>query len=315
MFSSSFMVSTLSKRMVSPTLTVAPELYVVKEYQLVPMHLFKNRPFVGTILTAAIGSSVYYSLNIIWPIQISVLYETDVLQVGWWSCIIGGGTVIGQSLCGIFVKRVGKQKWQLIGTMIILTAFVGGMAASTASTRSLALAFTIIASVSLGYVESVSFTIAPFCIAPKHIGLALGLLGCVRSSIASIATAVFVSVLNNKLETNVPKYVIPAATDAGLPASSIPDLLAGFTSGSFTGVQGVTPEIIMAAAAANQTAYSESFKIVYLAAVAFGIVGILASLNAQNSEQFFTTDISRRLHGGTRDEKATNNVEKKENIV
>ncbi|KAF2434010.1 fungal trichothecene efflux pump [Tothia fuscella] len=59
------------------------ELYVVKQYQLIPMYLFRNRPFFGTILTAAIGSCVYYSLNVLWPVQISVLYETDVMQVGW----------------------------------------------------------------------------------------------------------------------------------------------------------------------------------------------------------------------------------------
>jgi MFS family permease len=268
------------------------------------MHLFKNRPFIGTILTAAIGSCVYYSLAILWPIQIAVLYETNIIMIGWWSCIIGAGSVIGQSLCGIFVKRIGKQKWQLVAAITGLTAFIAGMAGATASTKSLALAFTIIGSICLGYVENVAFTIAPFCIPAKDIGLALGLLGCVRASIASVATAVFVSVLENKLAINIPKYVIPAATTAGLPAASAPGLLAGLAIGNFTGVEGVTPQIIAAAAAANQVAYTESFKVVYLAALAFGIVGILSALNSQNSEKFFTEDISRKLHGKDLDKMA-----------
>jgi hypothetical protein len=276
------------------------------------MHLFTNRPFIGTILTAAIGSCVYYSLAILWPIQISVLYETEVMQVGWWSCIIGAGSVIGQSLCGIFVKRLGKQRWQLVAAITGLTAFIAGMAGATASTRSLALAFTLIGSICLGYVENTAFTIAPFCIPAKDIGLALGLLGCVRASIASVATAVFVSVLNNKLEINIPKYVVPAVTSAGLPASSAPGLLAGLAIGNFTGVEGVTPQIIAAASAANQVAYTQSFKVVYLAALAFGIVGILAALNSQNSEKYFTEDISRKLHGTDLDKIAAKDVHEKE---
>lgn len=278
------------------------------------MYLFKNRPFVGTILTAAIGSSIYYSLNVLWPVQISILYETDIMQAGWWSCIIGSGAIIGQSLCGIFVKRLGKHKWQLVGTIIGLTAFVGGMAGATASTRSLAIAFTLLASIFLGYVENAAFTIAPFCIPPKDIGLALGLLGCMRSAIASVATAVFVSVLNNKLETNVPKYVIPAITDAGLPSSSAPDLLAALSTGVFNNVEGITPNIIAAATAANQVAYTESFKIVYLSALAFGAVGIIAAFNTQNSERFFTEEIARKLHGRDLATKTVKDVEDKEYV-
>ncbi|KAF2434009.1 hypothetical protein EJ08DRAFT_694041 [Tothia fuscella] len=178
--------------------------------------------------------------------------------------------------------------------MIGLVAFVGGMAGATATTRSLALAFTIIASICLGYVENVAFTIAPFCIPAKDIGLALGLLGCVRSSVASVATAVFVSVLNNKLETNILKYVIPAATDAGLPASS---------------TARASPEIIAAASAANQVAYTESFKIVYLSGIAFGAVGIVAALNTQNSEQFFNEEIARKLHGKEVEKKVAKTVD------
>lgn len=93
------------------------------------------------------------------------------------------------------------------------------------------------------------------------------------------------------------QYVIPAAESAGLPASSIPDLLTAFTTGVFTNVKGITPQIIAAAAGANQTAYVQSFKIVYLAAIPWGVVGIIAALNAPNAEKHFDEFISRRLHG------------------
>ncbi|KIW00482.1 uncharacterized protein PV09_08005 [Verruconis gallopava] len=273
------------------------EVYIVKEHQLIPMRLFKNRGYVGTILTAAIGSCVYYSMNVLWPAQIGVLYETSVMNVGWWSCVIGAGAVIGQTLCGALVRVLRKQKWQLVFTTLCLVAFTGGMAAATTKTRSMALAFVLLASIALGYLENTAFTIASFCLPPGDLGLALGLLGCVRSSIATVASAVFQTVLSNKLTTNLPKYVTPAATNAGLPPSSLPELFKALTTGNFTSVPGITPEITAAAAAANQTAYTESFKVVYLVSLAFGGLGIIASLNAPNVEKFFTENIPRRLHG------------------
>lgn len=275
----------------------ASEIYIVHEHPLIPMHLFKNRGYVGTILTAAIGSCVYYSLNILWPIQISVLYETDNIRIGWWSCLIGAGAVIGQSLCGLFVRAIGKQKWQFVGTTCGLVAFTAGMAAATTETRAMALAFVLLASIMLGYLENVAFTIASFCLPAKDLGLALGLLGCVRSSIACIAQAVFISVLNNRLTENIPKYIAPAATEAGLSADALPALFTALTTGNFTSVDGATPEVIAAAVGANQIAYTQSFKTVYLVSIAFGGIGIIAACNAPNVEKFFTEEIARKLHG------------------
>lgn len=63
------------------------EVYGAGDYPLVPMRFFKNRAYVGVIITAAVGSMVYYSLLILWPIQISVLYETTTMGVGWKSCV------------------------------------------------------------------------------------------------------------------------------------------------------------------------------------------------------------------------------------
>ena len=278
------------------------------------MHLFKNRGYVGTILTAAIGSCVYYSANILWPIQISVLYETDVMMVGWWSCVIGAGAVIGQSLCGLFVRAIGRQKWQFVFTTCCLVAFTGGMAAATSNTRAMALGFITLASIMLGYLENVAFTIASFCLPAKDLGLALGLLGCVRSSIACIAQAVFVSVLTNRLTDNVPKYVAPAVTEAGLPAASLPDLFTALTTGNFSSVPGATTEVIGAAVAANQEAYTQSFKTVYLVSLAFGGIGIIAACNAPNIEKFFTEDIARKLHGRDIDKKAALKSERTEPV-
>lgn len=196
----------------------------------------------------------------------------------------------------------------MVVSVSLLTAFTGAMAATTQSTPGMAVAFIFMASVCLGYVENVALTIGPFCLDQGDLGLALGLLGATRSTLATTAQAIFEAVLSNKLLTNVPKYVVPAVVSAGLPQSSVEALLAGLAAGNFTGVPDITPDIITAAVAGNKEAYSQSFKIVYLTAIAFGACGIIAALNAPNSESKFTDIIPRKLH----DKKLDGKVAQKE---
>ncbi|KAL1909663.1 hypothetical protein Sste5344_004511 [Sporothrix stenoceras] len=284
-------------------LLVVWEIWGAGEYPLIPMKFFKNRQYIGTILTAAVGSMVYYSLLVLWPMQISVLYETDSMAIGWKSCIVSAASLLGQGLCGVLVRVLGRHKLQMMVGISTLTAFTGAMAATTPFTPHMAVAFIFLASVFLGYVENVALTIGPFCLDPGDLGLALGLLGATRSTLATTAQAIFVTILNNKLIVNIPKYVIPAVTNAGLPQSSVDALLAGLSVGNFTAVPDITPTIVMAAVASNKEAYSQSFKIVYLAAIAFGGCGILAALNAPNSESKFTDIIPRKMHDKNLDNK------------
>ena len=73
--------------------------------------------------------------------------------------------------------------------------------------------------------------------------------------------------------------------------------------GNFSAVPHITPAIIAATVQGNKEAYSQSFKPVYLAAIAFGCCGIIAALNAPNSEAKFTNVVSRKLHGKSLDRK------------
>lgn len=63
------------------------EIYGAGDYPLIPMQFFKNRAYVGVIITAAVGSMVYYSLLVLWPMQLGVVYETTIMGVAWKSCV------------------------------------------------------------------------------------------------------------------------------------------------------------------------------------------------------------------------------------
>jgi hypothetical protein len=88
---------------------------------------------------------------------------------------------------------------------------------------------------------------------------------------------------------------VPAATSAGLPEADLPALFAAITAGNFTTVPGITPEIIAAAGLATQTAYIESFKIVFYATIPFGVLLIFFSVISPNFEKYLSKNVAKRL--------------------
>jgi hypothetical protein len=55
------------------------------EQALVPMSLFKITNYSAIVVTSSIGTMIYFSMNILWPLQIAALYTTDNIEIGWLS--------------------------------------------------------------------------------------------------------------------------------------------------------------------------------------------------------------------------------------
>lgn len=105
------------------------------------------------------------------------------------------------------------------------------------------------------------------------------------------------SILSTEAAKYIPQKVIPAATAAGLPASSLPALFQGITAGSFRNVPGINPNIILATSSAVKDAYALSFRTVYLCTLPFGALLIAAALFSPNVEKYLTDEVARKMHG------------------
>lgn len=105
--------------------------------------------------------------------------------------------------------------------------------------------------------------------------------------------------LNNKLADFVPKLVTPAALDAGLPESSLPDLLTALTAGDLTKVPGINAGIEAAVGAANSAAAADAFRFVWYAVLAFAVLALVASCFTIDYGEYLTDTVERKLHGKT----------------
>lgn len=111
----------------------------------------------------------------------------------------------------------------------------------------------------------------------------------------AVATALYSSVLANEVDKNLPKYVVPAATGAGLPESSVESLFAAITAGDFSKVPGISPGIIAAVGSALKTAYTSSFKVVFYTTIPFSVILLLSAFLVPDMEKFLSHNVAKKL--------------------
>lgn len=240
---------------------------------------------------------VYYALTVLWPTILGTIYTTDSLKIGWASSVVGGGILLGQIFGGFAISYMPGVKWQLIILSIMSTAFLGGEAGLQPDGYAVFITLGVLATFVIGWVDNIAFPGVTLLYESQDIGLATGVLGSIRAVGGAVAQTVYVSILTNKVSTFLPQYVTPAATQAGLPQSSLPALFAGITAGNFSAVPGITPEIIAAAGGATQKAYLESFRYVFYATIPFGVLLIIFSALSPNFEKYLSMNVAKRLQG------------------
>lgn len=118
-------------------------------------------------------------------------------------------------------------------------------------------------------------------------GFGYGLLGLGRAFGSSAGPSIYLTIFTSKSSTIVPTKVAAAAVGAGLPVSSVPQLLGtltGVLTAPITDVPGISASIIEVSVLALKNAYIKSFQYVWYASIPFGVIALIAAL--------FTVDVS-----------------------
>lgn len=126
----------------------------------------------------------------------------------------------------------------------------------------------------IGIVELHTILLIQLATPDEWIGFATGTPGLLRSMGGSTGTAIYTAIYSSKAKTLVLEYLGKAAIAAGLPQSSLPELL-GVLTGTVMDknpmdIPGVTPAILGVAETALKKAYIKSFRYVWLFSIAFG---------------------------------------------
>ncbi|KAF2468936.1 MFS general substrate transporter [Lindgomyces ingoldianus] len=284
----------------------AYETYVDIKEPLIPIHLFRNRGWVASMLSLSLGASVYYSQAIVWPQMTANVYaEGRVMWGGLVSCLVGIGITIGEVIGGGVAKNLGKWKIQCICVITLGTLLLGLTAICTPNTPKTAMALIFLATTFIGWNEALVLPICTISIrSQEEIGTAAGIAGSSRSAISTVASTIYSVVLTARvtktLTTQVPAKVIAA----GLPASSVADYMAAIAAGGTKAlldkVHGLTPEILVTGATAYQYAYMDAYRTIFLVSLAFGGLAILVSFFIPDIDALMGSSVAATLKGRTK---------------
>ncbi|OAG42252.1 glycogen debranching enzyme [Fonsecaea monophora] len=249
------------------------EAVVRPEIPLVSMKLLGHvRSFVMPTIVVGVSAMCYYSLNILWPLMIASLWTSNARTQSYFQMVAPVANIIGGTLYGPIAKKLKFYKYQMVVGVLIQGAFTAALAASDSGSRVMSSAFVAVASFFLVFIQLNAMLCISTSLPTTLLGSAFGLAGTFRYFIGSVASAIYISVLNNELKDNLQDDVTSAALGAGLPASSLEQLFGAIHAGNpavMAQVPGINTSIEVAVASAAKTAYADSFKTVFLVSIAF----------------------------------------------
>jgi len=244
------------------------------------------------------------------------------MRAGWLNTIPGFTIVLGQALSGALTVAIGSARYQCMVVLVLGGVFLAGRSSlllfginvvlshmgprlkdctanaySTSSTLVGSSCLMAFASFFIGWNEALCLTNAGVEVEDQQeIGTAVGMAGSLRSAISTVAASVYVVVLTNRLGQTVPAEVPPAIVSAGLPAGSAAAFLGGLTTGDFSTVPDLTPDILSVGLAAYKLASAHAYKTVFLVSIAFSGIAVIITAWAPNVEDKMTSEVATILY-------------------
>lgn len=269
-------------------------------YSAFPKEIFSNVRGVTIILVAIyLYGMAYYASAVLWPQQIQALYTQDPITVGWYGMAVGVGGSVFSPLAGLVFRRYGKSQYILPCLLAGLT-IVSGASAIAPDNNKAATALTILIGGFVGSTSVISTAVIQVGVAHEFIGIATGLTICMRAVGGSVGTTVYSTILQSRLKHNIVKDVALPLAFSGLDPTVLPAVVEALSTGDATNpvLLNLTPKMIVIAIDGLKKAWTDSFRIVYLVTIAFGVVGTLVVCFSANTDHLLSHRIDIKLDEG-----------------
>lgn len=239
----------------------------------------------------------FYSILGFFPLVLTNVYNTSPITVGvralsypW--AILGGACIVS----ALMSYTRGHVRVLFLVSAIIMTTFTGALAASTPDNAGYTIAMATLAAFGNGAIVVPALTLALYACPDEYVGTTAALSLAVRFLGGSVGTAIYFNIFNNKIMTNLPGLVVPAAVQAGLAEENAVPFVMALAAPNFQqvvqSVPGVTQAIISAGIYARQQAFAESCKYVWYTTIPFGILSIIACLFLPNIKKYMTNRVA-----------------------
>lgn len=275
------------------------EVYVPLKQPLIPIRIFAVRNVNAAMVIGCVGQMVYYALNLLWPTVITTFFTTDNIRIGLISSTTGASLAVGEIIVAPFFKKIGHLKYQLLAAAIIITVTTALMSIVDQHKLGAAIALTLIAGCCVGVIEAITIVMVGLVVPPEDIGVTIGFYASIRAITGTIALSIYVSVYSARLPVFLARDVVSYAEAAGLPASSAAQLVAAAvgngTAAAIDAVPGMNSTILEAVGLGTLAGYQDTFKVVFLATLAFGGLSIISAFFIEDVGQYLNNFVNKTL--------------------
>lgn len=107
----------------------------------------------------------------------------------------------------------------------------------------------------------------------------------------AFGSAVLDAIINGRLNSNYAPAVGSAAVAAGLPESSVPDLLTALAAGTLTGVAGATDAVWAAAVEESRWQYAKAYQLAWASVIPFVVLALVAVAFLRGVKELMTEKV------------------------
>ncbi|OCK73556.1 trichothecene efflux pump [Lepidopterella palustris CBS 459.81] len=270
-------------------------------YPCFPPVIFRNIRGVTIILIAVfLYGMAYYSTTVLFPQQISFLYTQDPLKIGWYGAGTGLGGAVITPFFGWTFRRFRRSHIQLPLLLFFLTVCSGAQAIVSPGSHIASTLLTVLIGGLVGSASIVTTAVVQIAVPHEYIGIATGVVTCVRAVGGSVATTIYASVLHSRFETNLGTDVAIPLAKGGVSPADIPQVIEALVNGQLTSpaLSHVSPATLQAAGEGLKIAFAHALRVVYLVSIAFGVVGTVIGCFSANIDSLMTKHIDIKLDEG-----------------
>jgi hypothetical protein len=144
----------------------------------------------------------------------------------------------------------------------------------------------------------VSTTMIQLGVPHEYIGIATSMAVTARSMGGVIGTAVYPSILQERLIHYLPTDVAIPLFEAKAPLADIPLIIEALLIGNEALLQNIPLELVAVAEQGIKLAYSHALRIVYLVTIAFGVMGTIFVAFSRSVDDKMTSKVDIKLQEG-----------------
>ncbi|KAK4552216.1 hypothetical protein LTR86_010570 [Recurvomyces mirabilis] len=241
---------------------------------------FKGSPnFALSCFAFAVEGWIFYSaVNSYTPqIVLNLGFETSSWVISLRQLAFNLTTLLASIPITLYATRQKNLKLPLIVTFTIFLIVVILYGCITPTWSHAQIGINVLSGLGQSGPLTLLVALIQFTAPHAYLSTATGLGFSARAIGGAFGSAVLDAISNGKLKKTYVPQVSAAAEGAGLPASSVPALLAAFGTGKgFDEIPGITPAILGAAANASHWAYTHAYRLAWWSILPFVVVALIS---------------------------------------